>query len=197
MRYLLHKQKRRLDVGARDLIRDYFEANVGKIVTTKQIQKIAMISEYARRIRELRDEEGMQIKSHIDRPDLKPGEYILETIKRMPFIERGISINLRNEILERNGYTCQRCGSGPGDPDSFNPGRKVRLHIDHIKPISQGGTDDKENLRVLCSICNHSKANIQPPSESARNIMARIRRASRSVRMEIYEMLKKSMEHLQ
>jgi len=134
----------------------------------------------------------MQIKSHIDRHDLKPGQYILETLDRVPVIKRGMSPQLRNEILERNGYTCQLCGAGPGDPDPFNPNRRIRLHIDHIKPLSQGGTDDKENLRVLCSACNQARANIQTPTETARNLLARIRRASRSVQREVYEALKRS-----
>ncbi len=140
-------------MGARDKIRKYFIEHVGKIVTTKQIRRIAGISEYARRIRELRDEEGWQIMSHNDRIDLKPGQYILETVERKPVVARNINPQLRNEILERNGYTCQRCGAGPGDADPFSPGRKIRLHIDHIKPISQGGTDTKDNLGVLCSAC--------------------------------------------
>jgi hypothetical protein len=153
---------------------------------------MAGISEYARRIRELRDEEGMQIKSHIDRHDLKPGEYVLESLERIPVIGRTISPQTRNEVLERNGYTCQLCGAGPGDPDPFNPNRKIRLHIDHIIPKSQGGTDDKENLRVLCSACNQARANIQTPSESALNIVARIRKAGRGVQQEVYELLKRS-----
>lgn len=181
-------------MGARDRIRDFFEKNVGKKVTTKQIRRIAKISEYARRIRELRDEEGMQIRSHIDRHDLKPGQYVLETLQRLPVIDRKISPQLRTEILERNGYTCQLCGAGPGDADPFNPNRKVRLHIDHVVPISQGGTDRKENLRVLCSTCNQGRANIQTPSESARNIIARIRKLSRSVQREIYDILRRSLE---
>jgi hypothetical protein len=179
-------------MGARDRIRSYLEENVGKIVTTRQIREVAEISDYQRRIRELRDEEGMQIRSHIDRHDLKPGEYILETLERLPAIERSISPQLRSEILERNGYTCQLCGAGPGDPDPYNPSRKVRLHIDHIIPISQGGTDDKNNLRVLCSTCNQGRANIQTPTEDARNILARIRRASRQVQHEVYDALKKT-----
>ncbi|MFQ5432244.1 MAG: HNH endonuclease [Nitrospinota bacterium] len=180
-------------MGAKDRIRDFFEANLGKIVKTQQIRTVARISEYARRIRELRDEEGMQIKSHHDRHDLKPGQYILETLDRISVVGRGISPQLRNEIFERNGYTCQNCGAGPGDPDPFNLNRKIRLHIDHIKPKSQGGTDDKQNLRVLCSACNQGKSNIQPPSETALNILARIRRIPRSVRREVYEALKKSL----
>lgn len=181
-------------MGARDKLRAFFEENVGKVVRTHTLRKVASISEYARRIRELRDQEGMQIRSHIDRHDLKPGEYVLESLERVPTLGRGISPQLRNEILERNGFTCQLCGTGPGDPDPFNPTRKIRLHIDHVVPLSQGGSNDKENLRVLCSACNQGRANIEPLSESARNVIARIRRLSRSAQKEIYESLKRTFE---
>lgn len=181
-------------MSARDRIRSFLEANIGKVVTTQQLREIGGISEYARRIRELRNEEGMQINSHVDRHDLRPGEYVLESLERIPAIERSISPQLRTEILERNGYTCQLCGAGPGDPDSFDPHRKVRLHIDHLVPISQGGTDQKDNLRVLCSSCNQGRSNIQTPSEDAKNLLARIRRAPRAVQREVYNALKKSQE---
>lgn len=178
-------------MAARDRIRDFFLKNVGKIVDTDEIARVAKIREYARRIRELRDEEGLQIKSHIDRHELKPGQYILESLEPLPVIGRGISPQLRNEILERNGFTCQSCGASPGDVDTFNPSRKIRLQIDHIVPVSQGGTEEKDNLRVLCSSCNQGRSNIQMPSESARNIIARIRRAPRSVQKEVFDLLKK------
>ena len=178
-------------MGARDRIRDFFVANVGKVLTTQKIRKVGGISEYARRIRELRDEEGFEIKSHVDRADLKPGEYILETVELKPVISRTISPQLRNEILERNGFTCQLCGAGPGDPDPFNPNRKVRLHIDHVKPISQGGTDDQDNLRVLCSACNQGRSNVQPPSETALNILAKIRKLPKTEQKEVFMFLKR------
>lgn len=181
-------------MGARERIKKFFEENVGRIVTTHEIREVAGISEYARRIRELRDEEGYQIKSHKDRHDLKQGEYILESLERLPAIGRGISPQLRNEILERNGFTCQCCGGAPNDPDPFNPSRKLRLHIDHIIPISQGGTDNKDNLRVLCSACNQGRSNIQAPTETTKNVLARIRKLPRAVQREIYEILKKSFE---
>lgn len=181
-------------MGARERIREFLIANVGNIITTQKIREVGGISEYARRIRELRDEEGYQIKSHVDRADLKPGEYILETLERKPVVARNISPQLRNEILERNGFTCQLCGAGPGDPDPFNPNRKVRLHIDHIKPISQGGTDNRDNLRVLCSACNQGRANIQPPSDTALNILGRIRKLSKTEQREIYEFLNRKFE---
>ena len=126
--------------------------------------------------------------------DLKPGEYILETRERKPAVSRSISPQLRNEILERNGYTCQLCGAGPGDPDPFNPSRKVRLHIDHVKPSSQGGIVSKGNLRVLCSACNQGRANIQPPSDTALNVLAKIRKLPRLEQQEIFKFLKRKFE---
>lgn len=181
-------------MSARDKLRDFFEKNIGKIVTTNQLSEVAGIRDYQRRIRELRNEEGMQIHSHVDRHGLKPGEYILESLERMPVIARGISPQLRNEILERNGFTCQLCGAGPLDIDPYDPKRKTRLQVDHLVPISQGGTDDRENLRVLCSTCNQARSNIQMPNETALNLLARIRRTSRAVQREVYEALKRSFE---
>ena len=123
--------------------------------------------------------------------DLRPDEYILETLDRTPKIGRGITLKLRNEIMERNGYSCQLCGATGGDPDPCDPKKKVRLQIDHILPFTQNGPNDKDNLEVLCSVCNQSKSNILRPSESALNLIARIRRNPQSVQREVFEMLKK------
>ena len=34
---------------------------------------------------------------------------------------------------------------------------EVRLEIDHIRPLSRGGSDDLDNIQVLCGRCNMRK----------------------------------------
>src|SRR5712692_4989320 len=53
-------------------------------------------------------------------------------------IKHTISKELRQQILERDNYTCQRCGA------------KDNLAIDHIKPVLHGGETERDNLQVLC-----------------------------------------------
>lgn len=77
--------------GARTKLREYFLANVGKVLDSDTLRKIAGISEWARRVRELRNEEGMNIVTHNDRSELKPGQYILLDAKPLPAFERDIS----------------------------------------------------------------------------------------------------------
>lgn len=58
--------------------------------------------------------------------------------------------SLRFKILERDQFTCQLCGSTVQDG--------VKLHIDHIKPVSKGGKTEEDNLMVLCDRCNLGKS---------------------------------------
>ena len=62
-----------------------------------------------------------------------------------------ISGKTRINVLERDDYTCQMCGATVEDG--------VKLHIDHIIPVSKGGTNDTDNLQVLCHKCNLAKHN--------------------------------------
>lgn len=176
--------------GARKRIRAFLEQHVGRVVTSDEIREVAGISEWARRLRELRDEEGMQILSHHDRGDLKPNQYLLKTLTPKPVIARGVSPKLRRLILERNGFTCQVCGAGAGEESGCEPGKKCRLQIDHIVPISQGGTDDEHNLRAVCVYYNKDKANLKvPTARDAISVMTLVRRQPRDVQQKVYEFL--------
>ncbi len=107
------------------------------------------ISEWARRVRELRTEEGYQILTHNDRSDLKPGQYLLLDPKPVAAFERGISKETRAYVLDRNGFTCQMCGAVAGEPHPYDLTRKTRLHIGHIIDKSMGGSDEPSNLRAI------------------------------------------------
>ena len=147
------------------------------------------ISEWARRIRELRTEEGYQILTHNDRSDLKPGQYLLLTAKPEPAFDRAISKEVRAYVLDRNGFTCQMCGAVAGEDHPFDPGRKTRLHIGHIVDKSMGGSDDRSNLRAICSICNEGAANLTLDRPSAQKLLIQIRRATSADQLTVMEWL--------
>ena len=59
-----------------------------------------------------------------------------------------ISKKLRFEVFKRDSFTCQYCGKSAPD---------VVLHVDHIKPVKEGGTNDITNLVTACADCNLGK----------------------------------------
>jgi hypothetical protein len=59
-----------------------------------------------------------------------------------------VPLSQRWRIMDRDGRRCRVCGRGAPRYG------KLTLHVDHIVPVSRGGTNDDENLRVLCSECN-------------------------------------------
>ena len=56
---------------------------------------------------------------------------------------------LRYQILKRDGFRCKLCGRSAEDG--------VKLHVDHIIPVSKGGETVPSNLRTLCETCNWGK----------------------------------------
>ncbi|MBQ7300330.1 MAG: HNH endonuclease [Clostridia bacterium] len=56
---------------------------------------------------------------------------------------------LRYEIMTRDGHRCVICGRDASDG--------VKLHVDHIVPVSKGGMTVASNLRTLCEECNLGK----------------------------------------
>ena len=165
--------------GSKALILEYFLANIGKVLESRDIHLASGgASEWARRTRELRNEDGYQILSHKDRSDLKPGQYLLVTAKRLPAFKRGISKEVRARVLERNGFTCQACGVAAGDPDPFNQSRTVRLTMGHIIDKSKGGEDIISNLRAICTNCNEGLQNTSLPKPDRIALLAQIRRAT-------------------
>jgi len=175
--------------GARDKLRSYFLIHIGDVLDSDDLREVAGISEWARRVRELRNEEGYEILTHNDRSDLKPGQYILASEKPRPAFTREISKEVRAYVLDRNGYTCQMCGAVAGEPHPYDPSRKTRLHIGHIVDKSMGGTDDPSNLMALCSVCNEGSANLTLDRPSYEKLLIQIRRATGADQLEVLKWL--------
>ena len=55
-------------------------------------------------------------------------------------------------VMKENGYRCQICGITAKD------NAHVRLEIDHKVPIANGGSNQLDNLWVLCFECNRGKS---------------------------------------
>ena len=51
-------------------------------------------------------------------------------------------------MFRRDGYKCKHCGS------------TSEREIDHKKPIASGGTNELDNLQVLCRPCNARKGDM-------------------------------------
>jgi len=178
--------------GARAKLRAHFLANIGRTMNSDELREVAGgITEWARRVRELRNEEGYQILTHNDRSDLKPGEYLLENPKPIPAFAREISKEVRSFVLDRNGFTCQMCGAAAGEAHPYDSSRKTRLHIGHIIDKSKGGTDDPSNLRALCSVCNEGAQNITLMRPDLKQLIIQIRRAGSDDQLEVLAWLVK------
>ena len=58
----------------------------------------------------------------------------------------------RERILKRDGHQCtERLDNGERCPI------KTNLHVDHIERVTDGGSDEDENLRTLCAFHNLKK----------------------------------------
>ncbi|MEO6232978.1 MAG: HNH endonuclease signature motif containing protein [Ferruginibacter sp.] len=171
--------------GSRAKLREYFIENIGKILNADTLREVAGTSEWGRRVRELRNEEGMNIVTHNDRSYLKPGQYIFVDSKPLPAFERGISKETRAFVLDRNGFTCQMCGVAAGEPHPYDAGRKTRLHIGHIIDKSMGGKDEPTNLRAICSVCNEGASNLTLNRPQAIKLLAQVRRAPTSDQLDL------------
>lgn len=145
---------RRLPNGSRERLLIYLQENVQRIVTTEELAYVANgASEYGRRVRELRTQEGYAIATRFTgRPDLSPGQYVLESIDRVadPH-DRNISESTAREVYTRDDSTCRACGWNRSSWTRQDP-RILELH--HLEHHADGGSNRAANLVVLCSRCH-------------------------------------------
>lgn len=98
----------------------------------------------------LEDKNGIPIKIFVE--DIEPGSIIPSSYSKNKIKNNRSSLSpkLRAKILKRDRNTCMSCGARAPD---------VELEVDHIIPVSRGGSDDPSNLRTTCKECNRGKGN--------------------------------------
>jgi hypothetical protein len=150
---------RRRPGSAKDRIAALLAARVGEVLTRTDLDYVAKIKEGSRRWRELRDEEGWPIESHIDDPQLKSGEYRLvssDPEDRADVRQRLYPDRLRQRIFERDNYTCRECGRDRAAAERAGD-RRFYLEVHHLKAVAEQldalppeELNDPGNLITLC-----------------------------------------------
>lgn len=57
-------------------------------------------------------------------------------------------------MIKRDGQACWWCK---------RPLERAEITIEHVKPVSAGGTNRLQNLRLACGPCNHRRGGFHTP----------------------------------
>lgn len=147
---------RKKNASVSDKVLEYLRANVGKPITGEELKYLAKDrSEWARRTREMRTEEGWPLKTkNSGRPDLAVGVYVLEADRQAPVHDRKIPDPVRVAVLSRDRFKCVNpvCGwcremANPDDP-------RTMLELHHLVAHAVRGQNTVENLATFCNVCH-------------------------------------------
>lgn len=153
-RWHIANRIRRSGGSATSRLLAFLMENVERVVTTEELAYVAKNKkEFARRVRELRTEEGYAIATKVTgRPDLGIGEYVLLSKDRVaePH-DRHIPIEVQREVYQRDNNACRACGWNMSRWTVQDP-RILELH--HLIAHVERGENIALNLIVLCSRCH-------------------------------------------
>jgi hypothetical protein len=151
--HIANRIRKEEEGGSRGRLLRYFIENESQVVTNEELAYVARAKEFGRRVRELRTEEGYAIATvFTGRPDLKMGEYVLESSeRRFEAHDRKIPFEVQKEVYARDENTCQLDGWTRERWSKEDP-RILELH--HIKEHVAHGPNVASNLIVLCSKCH-------------------------------------------
>jgi 5-methylcytosine-specific restriction endonuclease McrA len=87
--------------------------------------------------------------------EAKRARYRKKTVRRQTKTTQPSGVSLM-QIVERDGWTCWLCK----EPVDSGLPRTSRMGatVDHVVPLSKGGSDELDNLRLAHWICNNKKS---------------------------------------
>ena len=138
--------------GVKAKVLRLLRSSVGQRVTSEELRYVANDrSEWARRTRELRTEEGWPVVTRQSGdPTLPVGVYVLAQDVQAPKHDRHIPELVRREVMERDSWSCQWAGCGWNIERRAHDPRFLEAH--HIHQHAEGGTNTVENLITLCNL---------------------------------------------
>ncbi|WP_181708695.1 restriction endonuclease [Chthonobacter rhizosphaerae] len=192
--------------SGRDIVRQLFLENLGKVVTKEQI--ITAISEglgvsdyenWHQRLSELRTDEGYTILSYRDRKGLRPGQYLMESPERREIAAKRVRPTPAtwHAVLKRAGNCCEwneggiKCGLHNGDIDPIGGGT-VKLTPDHMQPHSvnpASDPNDPNQWQALCGRHQVTKRNYWDNTTGKLNAVAIVQAASLVEKEQVFAML--------
>lgn len=152
-RWQVANEIRKTKVAVRDKILRFLRENVHRPVTGEELRYVAKgATEWARRVRELRTEQGWPVLTRNNgRPDLPVGTYLLEADRQAPKHDRKIPDSVRRAVLRRDEYMCVRCG---WTRKLWNPDDARHLEAHHLERHVDGGKNVEDNLITVCNVCH-------------------------------------------
>jgi 5-methylcytosine-specific restriction endonuclease McrA len=153
---------RKKDVSVMNKIIAYFRKNVGQQITGEELKYLAKDKkEWARRVRELRTEQGWPIVTkNSGRDDLSVGVYVLEEDRQAYEHDRSIPDPIRVAVLQRDGFKCVDCGWHRGLLSPDDPRKMLELH--HRQHHKDKGGNTIDNLLTLCNV-HHDEQHRKTP----------------------------------
>jgi hypothetical protein len=136
-------------MSARKKLFAYFKENGLRNYTSKELQQVGEIDDWARSLRQLKQDGLVSYEYNAKKKVyelINVSKVYKTTVKRS-----GLSAKDKYRIRNRDGHLCQSCGKGVKDG--------IKLHVDHKIPIDWGGTNLDNNLWTLCNNCNQAKQN--------------------------------------
>jgi 5-methylcytosine-specific restriction endonuclease McrA len=125
------------------MLRALYEKEGNYISSDKMMEISGNQPEFARRLRELRDNCGANLEAVNSRWRLIDRN-ILESTER-----EYLTASQKKKLFETANYCCQICGDGPMKPGSRG------LQADHRIPVISGGSSKfPDNWMALCWLCN-------------------------------------------
>lgn len=141
-------------LSVKDKLLKYFRENVTRNITGEELKYLAkMASEWPRRVRELRTEEGWPIVTRTSGDRSMPvGVYRLESDRQTIRHDRRIPDPVRVEVLTRDEFKCRQCSWERSQTQDDDPRSLLELH--HIEQHVDGGENEASNLITLCNVCH-------------------------------------------